>query len=152
MVFQYDDILLYHHTISKCTKKGKVLVCFVIYIFLVFTNIFFETDERAVLYFPVDCVALIISGSIDIESNFQFKRCIMALICSAIATLVNVLWRSNCFTQLVPAIFGTVSIIEISKLLTVKKTENAFRKISYASMCAYLFYRQFFGAVEFVFG
>lgn len=153
----YFSMMIFFYIITPLvnvqkTIKGKALVCFAIYVFLVFTNVFFETDERVVLYFPIYCAALIISGTIDIESNFQFKRCLMTLICSAIATLVNVLWLSNCFTQLVPAISGAVFIIEISKLLTVKKTENTFRIISYASMCAYLFHRQFFGAIEFVFG
>lgn len=154
MVFQHDDIFLYHHTISKCSKtiKSKAIICFAIYAFLVFTNVFLETDDRVVLYFPIYCVALIVSGSIDIESNFRLKRFIIAFICSVVTTLMNVLWLSNCFTQLVPAISGTVLIIEISKLLTMKKTENTFKMISYASMCAYLFHRQFLGAIELILG
>ena len=153
----YFSMMIFFYIITPLvnaqkTIKKKVLVCFALYAFLVFTNAFFETDERVLLYFPIYCIALIKPGSIDIKSRFSLRRCLFALIGGAIATLVNVLWQSNYCTKLVPIIFGAVCIIEISKLFTMNKTENLFRKISFVSMCAYLFHRQFFGAVQFVFG
>lgn len=134
--------------------KNKVLVCLLIYGVLIITNLFLETDDRVVLYFPIYSIALMLSGKIDFKDKEKcnFSILFIFLIVFIGSIFLNEFCGANYFIQLLPAITGGIVILEISKLLTVRKTESIYYKISYTSMCVYLFHRQFFGAAELLFG
>ena len=137
---------------SQKNLNGKAAVSTLIYVFLVLTNIIFQTDSRVVLYFPIYSVALMCSGTVNLNKRFNIKIFGTALAGSIAAVGFNTVVITNYITQLVPAVCISIVIIEISKFVTVNATERLFRWIGSASMCAYLFHRQFFGVVKFIFG
>mgnify|MGYP004637299269 FL=1 len=138
-------------TIQKNLKR-KVVVSTLIYVFLVLTNIVFQTDSRVVLYFPIYSVALMCSGAVNLNERFNIKIFGTALAGSIVAVGFDTVVITNYITQLVPAVCISIVITEISKLVTTNATERLFSWIGCASMCAYLFHRQFFGIVKFIFG
>lgn len=155
----YFSMMIFFYIITPAITmqkrlKNKVIVCLLIYGILIITNLFWETDSRVVLYFPIYSSALMLSGKIDLKKieKFNFPILFIFLFVCIFSIFLSEFCGGNYFIQLLPAITCGIVILEISKLLTVSKTENIFYKISYVSMCAYLFHRQFFGAVELVFG
>lgn len=89
---------------SQKNLNGKVAVSTLIYVFLVLTNIIFQTDSRVVLYFPIYSVALMFSGTVNLNERFNIKIFGTALAGSIAAVGFNTVVIANYITQLVPAV------------------------------------------------
>lgn len=137
---------------SQKTLEWKLVASTFIYFFLLLTNIIYQTDSRVILYFPVYSAALFCSSKVNLNEKFNVKIFSIALVGGIMAVWFNIVVITNYITQLVPAVCIAIVIIEVSKIGTSIVTEQLVNWISYASMCAYLFHRQFFGVVKFFFG
>lgn len=102
-------------------------------------------DVRLVQYFPVYSAGLILGSCIDIPERPQpfLLAGGFLLFCAGVA-LVD---HANLFVCRYPPMIGCIPVmIEVGKLLTRPAvTSRIFRFISYGSMVAYLFHRQYFG-------
>lgn len=153
----YFSMLIIFYLITPAVNfcksiKSKIILGVSIEAFLVFWHICFHSDERIILYFPVYCAALICSGSIKINTKYRFKVFIMAILCSTVSIGICVQFPKLFIIKYFIEISVLIVVAEISKLITTQRTEKIFGVLSYSSMCAYLFHRQFYGALQILFG
>ncbi len=129
----------------------KIIIC-VVTEGILLTGVFLGiSDERPALYFPLYALALIISGKIKLREGFSIWVFLVGTVVSVGAVLIDVR-AANLATDIIVALVLPVPVLELSKLLSYKKAGVLFGYISYASMCAYLFHRQFFGLILAKFG
>ena len=152
----YFSMLIFLYWITPLIKfismiYYKILFCVCVFLLAFYCINKFHGDKRLFIYLPVYFVALffgenksffykIISGE---KSKLFFVSLISALCCFFNCVLVNdVLIVINLIAY---AVTSFVLVIYFSKIITQQKLYDVlFSKISYASMCAYLFHTQFY--------
>ena len=155
-IWYFCMILLFYLFTPLITKykgiKAKVVVSGILYIALLVSYLYGETEERVILYFPVYCLGLLCSGKKIFSEKFQWKAFVVGVLGAVVSTYLIVKIGENPFIQLLPALTYGGVIIEVGKLLTTRKSTVFFSWIAYASMCAYLFHRQYFEVITVTFG
>lgn len=120
---------------------------FVMYILCYYCN----ADKRIIMYFPFYCLGLIVANRYIIDLKCNCVILILSILSSIVLITANVRFSGLLMCYL-SALSVMIAVIEVSKLLTTCKTEYFFKMMSYLSMCAYLFHRQFLGAMQVIFG
>lgn len=155
-IWYFCMILLFYlltPLITKCKGiKTKVAVSGILYIALLLSYLYGETEERVILYFPVYCLGLLCSGKKIFSEKFQWKTFVAGMIGAAVSTYLIAKVGENPFIQLLPALSYGIMIIELGKLLTFRKMKEVFAWIAYVSMCAYLFHSQYFEIITVILG
>jgi len=108
-------------------------------------------DERFILYYPIYALG-IFCHSLTLPEKFNIKTMLALALFMAFSLCMYQINPEHIIVKWLSEISVTMLIIEISKLITVKCTYKFFSIISYASLCAYLFHRQFFYVVNRLFG
>ena len=134
------------------TNRNKIILSVSIEIIFVLWHICFHSDERVILYFPVYCAALICSGAFTINSKYSLKVFALGMFCSVASIRVYVQFPQIFILNYLVGLSVLTVVSEISKLITRQWTERIFTILSYSSMCGYLFHRQFYGALQILFG
>lgn len=148
-------ILFYAITpfILKCSIKQKINILVVAEILLVtLDQIYDKFDSRITLLFPFYAIGLLITNWRRLTSKFQIVHFISCAIIFAFFVVFD--WKfPNLFFKFVSATAFVVIILELGKIcLWSTIVTQLFKWISYASMVAYLFHRQFFGGIQFFVG
>lgn len=153
----YFSMLIIFYLITPAVNfcksiKSKIVLSASMEVFLVLWHICFHSDERLILYFPLYCVALVCSGCIKINTKYSFKVLTLGILCSIVSIDICVRFPKLFMLNYIVEFLVLIVVAEISKLITTQRTEKVFTALSYLSMCAYLFHRQFYGALQILFG
>lgn len=147
-VWYFCMILIFYALTPLITRwekvRSRIIVSCLLYVVFILTYLCGITEERVVLYFPIYCLGLMNYGKTEVAENFNWKLCFGGIIGAVLSTCLIAKVGENPFVQLLPALTYGVVIIELGKLFTKRKSVTIFSWIAYASMCAYLFHRQYF--------
>ena len=134
--------------------QNEYTQCLTIGVLSTFTFIsgFFLSRKRIVMYFPVYCFGLFGSQILKLSEKISVPFFLIGLVLSASSTISIVYFGSNLLTEIFVAFSHYILIIEISKLISFGVINKVFYLISYASMCAYLFHRQYPGLLKALIG
>lgn len=155
LFYALTPLLLFRSSSQKWRTILKSAVIYGAFLLILLSQIS-NVDERLLYLFPVYCVGLIIGrGKI---SNEKFRLLPFAVGLLAFAGLNYIQYVAG-IDELGLKVVYTISIIaafivvamECGKLF-VGKVGELLEKISYASMCAYLFHRQIYGIFAKLFG
>lgn len=148
MIFLYTVTPLI--LIRKATYY-KIFTAFIIYIALIIFYNLGVMDKNLLLYFPVYCLALLTPPNIRIlKESFSMNLFLISFIFSTTCTILCV--NVNSVTMhILTEISICILILEISKLITFPRMQKISSRISYASMCTYLFHRQYFTIIYKIF-
>lgn len=139
--------------INACNRKNiKLLLMICIEVVLVMTIYLFETDSRLCFYWPFYCAGIL--GSKKITEKYSKKMYyVFTLLSIIIFVFVSIsighrmgklsLISSSCFL---------VFILSLGKILEQTFLVKVLGKISYASLCAYLFHRPFYFYIQKIIG
>lgn len=155
----YVSMLLSFYFITPFILKNKtikirlVVLVLISALLLTLESLEFGLDGRVALFFPFYAAGLMCSNCLKtVNDKFNFKYLIVSMFCFFLFVYINSK-SINIFWKYLYQISFLVLIIEIGKLAILK---NRLKKIlifiSYASMSAYLFHRQFFGVIELFIG
>ena len=149
----YISMLILFYLLTPAINSFKKVLpksffCLALFaVFLLLKLFVIDIDNRLLLMFPMYCIGLIIAPIVKLTDNLSLLR----LFVSSGAFLLLVFIKINInFYVIDYFIIGafTMLCLEIGKLCAKSKILFCILNfISYGSMVAYLFHRQFFGAV-----
>lgn len=148
MVFYLITPLLTYQTNFA---KRLIFACF-LYGLVLISYHFGNTDYRLVIYAPVYLVAVCYSSAVKINEKPNPYLIAIFLICSCVFTFIVGAYNDGFMLHLLPAIFISLTIVEICKAIVYEPITKVLQFISYGSMCAYLFHRQYYGLAKIIFG
>lgn len=137
---------------SRKSIQKKLLVGSFIYLVIIIIKSLLKGDNRILIYFPVYFFGLLKSENKNISKNFDAGKFITNIVGMTISVFIGAKIGFLVVLQLIQAFLGSVCIFEISKLVTNNYSKKIWETIGYASMCIYLFHRQFMGSIEIIFG
>lgn len=155
----YVSMLLLFYAITplllfkSSSQKGKIVLksamVYGIFLFLTVTQIS-SVDERLYYLFPVYCAGLVIGRKKMADEKCRPLFLVLGLSAFiGLSSLFHIgemkLGVAIVYTLGVIVVF-VVFIMEFGKLFT-GRMEKILEKVSYASMCAYLFHRQIYGVL-----
>lgn len=131
----------------------KISSCIIIFLLMCALNLLgLPLDSRLALYFPVYSAGLILGSRIKIDEHLRPIQ----LICGLLLFFTGVWLYKHTELFIIHYLVMTgfvLFIIEAGKLLTkTVLSSRSFSFISYGSMAAYLFHRQFFGVLLVIMG
>ena len=155
-IWYFCMILLFYlitPIITICKNlSGRVISSILLYVVLLFTYIYGETEERVILYFPIYCLGLLCYNRENLwVEKFRYKGFVVGVVGVVVSSWLIVRVGENPFANLLPALTWGIVIIELSKLLTTYNS-GILETIAYTSMCGYLFHRQYFEIIYVTFG
>lgn len=136
--------------INYLTEPWKKFLCFLtIMLPLIVLHLTLNlVDNRVLINFPVFFAGLFLSGHLKMTDSPNWKAYIIGIPVFGLGLWLSILFGSISVTLV--AVCGFIMLaLEIGKLCVyLKFVERILYYISFGSMVAYLFHRQFFGAVE----
>ena len=136
-------------TSLKINKKIKICVFIIIYLVLFLSKEYLYMDNRILLYFPVYILGLFVK---DFNEDFYRNYHWMLLYCLSffLGFCLYIKYRKNYLVNSIIAFGAPFFILLVSYFISQKMLflNEIFHKIGYASMCMYLFHRQFFYFME----
>lgn len=144
--YAVTPIILYN--IDNNTKNRSLILavrCCLIFAIIECVGLFRPIDMRVPQNFIFYSIGLIIP--FDVMNKILYHRCKLLLISIAVISLSHCFWQKIGVLNIVLLIIGCLvisSLAEILKVIGKTRMCNLFEKISYASLCAYLFHRQIF--------
>lgn len=156
MTVWYLSMMLFFYFITPFitmgTRKWRWFSSTLICVWIVFFDCMgWIADVRVAQFIPIYCAGLMFEGNTKLFDRLTIPVTIFSGVLGYVFSYFNIM-NGAYMIRLVIAISYGVCIIGISKAITGKITERFFNKISYLSMCAYLFHRQFFSLINFLFG
>lgn len=150
--------LVYKNDLNDKSVVLKSVLLYGLFILIKVTNIRF-VDERLLILFPTYSMGLMINKEKIVESfkcNYiRFFLGLIAFCVMSVAEFKGVVILSGTVTKIAYTI--SVVILFIVFIMEAGKcfkgiTEKILSRISYSSMCAYLFHRQIYGVISKMFG
>ena len=135
--------------------KRKILILISIYLLLIIGVLYGQTDIRILIYFPVYVVGLLIGKKITFFTSevWSGKGMLLSLLVWVASIIICVRCNSLICFQLLVAMTAIVPLYYVGVFLNRwEYAGKLLTKISYASMCAYLFHRQFYGVTRVALG
>ena len=126
-----------------------------IYAILIASTIYGQTDVRILIYFPVYVAALLFGRKIDLFSleAWSGKGMLLSVVIWATAIVACVKSSSPIYLQLIVSALAIVPLYYLGTFLNQWKClKKLLTNLGYASMCAYLFHRQFYGVAKAIIG
>ena len=139
--------------VNRLVKPEKKIIFLTIgMIILVILNIFNIPSNNMLMYYPVYALGLVVAKKIDYSTKINIWLLLFSIIIFIICCLIKA--NLNLFIINYICMFALIYIlICIGKIIAQSKyVSNLLTLVSYSSMVAYLFHRQFFGGLEFIFG
>ncbi len=127
--------------------RHKLAIALLIFVCLILLKILNIADDRLILYYPIYIMGLL-CHKVKFSDKFSIKIFLIFMLFAAITICVYTIKPESIIMQLLSGLASMFLILEMSKLMTNKFTKYVFSNISYASMCAYLFHRQYFCIVN----
>lgn len=139
--------------ISRKSVASRIAVCVAIYAVLISIKLIFkDTDHRLLLWFPMYSLGLLLA-------NVKFKvKCNWVYSIVGVAGFVGMSFVKDRFVSsdllkgvadFVIAGLFVIAVMELCKLLeNLPYINKLLLPVSYASMCAYLFHRQYYGVCK----
>lgn len=149
----YFSMMLIFYLITPLINVCKTLylkVCICCAVFCVIVCL--GADSRIFLYFPVYCWGVMSQKQCKPSDECSYKILLGSLFGSLAGTIGCARMDNIFIIYYFVEFFFVLAIIEFSKLISTRCTERIFYFISYSSMCAYLFHRHYFGALDIIFG
>lgn len=143
-------ILFYLFTpliIAADNNWGKAARCTLIYAGLILLDLLIEIDGRVLLWFPVYSLGLI-------SSNYVFQeKCNWAVAIGSVALFFAVMClpinAGGGIVNFISSLLFVAFILQFCKLMIgIRVLDGTLKWISYASMSAYLFHRQWYGMLN----
>ena len=130
----------------------KILFLTIGMIILIVLNIFNIPSNNVLLYYPVYAIGLVLAKKIDYSAKINIWLLLFNIIIFIICCLIKA--NLNLFIINYICMFALIYIlICVGKIIAQSKcVSNLLALVSYSSMVAYLFHRQFFGGLEYIFG
>lgn len=142
--------------ISRSSLFSKAAVCVGIYGIFILLMCTIGIDDRVLLWFPMYALGLLTAG-INFSTKFDYRLAVLSLI-----GYVGMIYLKESFldsyvlngvAEFIIAGLFVIFLMQAGKLLEAKALiGKILRPISYASMCAYLFHRQYYGAWKILIG
>lgn len=155
LFYAITPFLLYKTSDNRSNIVFKSTIVYGVFLVITLTQIS-HVDERCLYLFPIYCAGLVIGKEPLLNKKFKpallisggvffIALCLIKYKVTEISFGVDII-----YTVGVIAVF-IVFILEFGKLF-VGNVGRLLEKISYASMCAYLFHRQIYGVFSKLFG
>lgn len=144
-------ILFYALTPVINSAKGclkKFLYCVTIFAVFQLLDLFlFDVDNRLLLFFPFYCIGLLIANKVKFTDKINYIYAIFLFILFIVISLFEKL-NSLYLVKVLMVCAFILFAFELGKMCNkISFCKKTLERISYASMCAYLFHRQMFGLV-----
>lgn len=150
--------LLYKNDLNDKSVLLKSTLIYSLFILIKLTNTRF-IDERLLILFPTYSMGLMINKEKTVESSkYTYIRLFLGLIAFCVMSIAQ-FESVVILTGTVTKVAYTISVVILFIVFIIEAgkcfkgiTERILSKISYSSMCAYLFHRQIYGVISKVFG
>lgn len=156
----YFSMLIFFYLLTPfiCIQKSnkrRALIIASIYVLLILGAYSGSTDKRILIYYPIYFIMFLFKDPKEILRRIK-KISFVGTIGVYLWVIFSVIWLAKYEGIIAQLYVGTLLIIAII-LLAISLSKLTFldvvwKKMSYASMCAYLFHRQFYGVVKYLMG
>lgn len=135
-------------------EREKVIVLVSLYFLLIISVCYGQTDTRVLIYFPIYMGGLFGKRfKVFLTETCSGIKALFSTLAWGISIIICVKYESPPYLQLVVAALAIAPLYYVGTFL--KRWNNLrklFLKLGYASMCAYLFHRQFYSVLKVLIG
>ncbi len=136
-------------------RRKKIALTSIIYLVMVSLHYLYDCiDSRVLVYYPFYFIPIVFSDNIEktMDNNHFYPRLIISACAFGLLICVSNKWNAEWYFSIIISFLLMEVLLCVSYLLS--KLDYINKKlyvISYSSMVAYLFHRQWYGLLQFVF-